>query len=103
MGQRTSVNFDPCGWITGLKIFRKAVKYSLIFYMLLIFYTNNCSLLGCVYLSSCSFYALFTLQDCPMEKLPMRRRDNARVIDSQKHAHKLTCDPDDIIYLKRSV
>lgn len=43
----------------------------------------------------------YILADCPIDKLPMRRRDNARVIDSQKHAHKLTCDPDDIVYLKR--
>ena len=44
---------------------------------------------------------IFVLQDCPMDKLPMRRRDNARVIDSAKHAHKLTCEPDEITYIRR--
>lgn len=39
--------------------------------------------------------------DCPLEKLPLRKRDGSRVIDGSKHAHKLTCDPDDIIYLRR--
>lgn len=40
--------------------------------------------------------------DCPIDKLPMRRRDNARVIDSKKHAHKLTCDKvPDPVYIKR--
>ena len=33
----------------------------------------------------------------------MRRRDNARVIDSAKHAHKLTCEPDEITYIRRLV
>ena len=39
--------------------------------------------------------------DCPTEKLPLRRRDNARVIDSNKHAHKLTCEPDETVHIKR--
>ena len=40
--------------------------------------------------------------DCAIDKLPMRRRDNARVIDSKKHAHKLTCDKElDPVYIKR--
>ena len=43
---------------------------------------------------------IFT-SDCPIEKLPLRKRDGARVIDAQKHAHKMTCDPDEIVYIKR--
>ena len=40
--------------------------------------------------------------DCSIDKLPMRKRDNARVIDSKKHAHKLTCDKEqDPVYIKR--
>merc|ERR1719167_1349957 len=32
----------------------------------------------------------------------MRKRDNARLIDSKKHAHKLTCDKEqDPVYIKR--
>ena len=46
-------------------------------------------------------YLISILLDCPIEKLPMRPKDNARVIDSSKHAYKLTCDPDDIVYLQR--
>ncbi|XP_069119509.1 STING ER exit protein-like [Argopecten irradians] len=54
-----------------------------------------------LYVYYCLCGQISLILDCPMDKLPMRRRDNSRVIDSQKHAHKLTCDPDDIIYLKR--
>ncbi|XP_038063618.1 UPF0428 protein CXorf56 homolog [Patiria miniata] len=39
--------------------------------------------------------------DCSMEKLPLRKTDNARVIDSAKHVHKLTCDADETIHLRR--
>jgi len=42
-----------------------------------------------------------TAVDCPIEKLPLRSRDNARVIDSARHAHKITCEPDETVYLKR--
>ena len=41
--------------------------------------------------------------DCTVEKLPLRQKDGARVIDSNKHAHKLTCEVDETIYLKRLV
>ena len=43
------------------------------------------------------------IPDCPVDKLPLRQRDNSRVIDSAKHAHKLTCEPDETVYLKRFV
>jgi len=52
-----------------------------------------------VYYCLCSQIAL--ILDCPTEKLPLRRRDNARVIDSNKHAHKLTCEPDEVVHIKR--
>ncbi|KAL7294413.1 hypothetical protein TKK_0012413 [Trichogramma kaykai] len=40
--------------------------------------------------------------DCTIEKLPLRKRDGSRVIDCSKHAHKITSEVDEIIYLKRS-
>ena len=39
--------------------------------------------------------------DCAIEKLPLRKRDGARVIDGSKHAHKMTCEQDEVVYLKR--
>jgi hypothetical protein len=39
--------------------------------------------------------------DCPLENLPLRKRDGARVIDGSKHAHKITSDPDETVFLKR--
>ncbi|XP_073975488.1 STING ER exit protein [Rhodnius prolixus] len=39
--------------------------------------------------------------DCPIEKLPLRRRDGARVLDGSKHAHKLICDPDETVHIRR--
>lgn len=39
--------------------------------------------------------------DCALEKLPLRKRDGARVIDCSKHANKMTFDQDEIVYLKR--
>lgn len=39
--------------------------------------------------------------DCALEKLPLRKRDGARVIDGSKHANKITYDQDETVYLKR--
>lgn len=36
-----------------------------------------------------------------MEKLPLRKRDGARVLDGTNHAHKITCDTDETVFLKR--
>lgn len=41
--------------------------------------------------------------DCSVEKLPLRKKDGARVIDSANHAHKITCEPDETIYVRRDV
>nr|CAG4645221.1 EOG090X0H7H [Leptodora kindtii] len=54
-----------------------------------------------------SYYCLcgqFTLiLDSLLEKLPLRKKDGARVIDGQKHVNKITCDMDDIVYIQREV
>ena len=36
-----------------------------------------------------------------IEKLPLRALDHARVIDSSLHAHKMTCEDDEVVYIKR--
>ena len=36
-----------------------------------------------------------------LEKLPLRERDGARVLDSSKHTHKITPEFDEIIYIRR--
>lgn len=41
--------------------------------------------------------------DCSLEKLPLRKKDGARVIDSAHRAQKITCDPDETIYVRRDV
>lgn len=37
-----------------------------------------------------------------MEKLPLRKRDGARVIDGSRHAHRLVCDPDETVFIRRA-
>ena len=41
------------------------------------------------------------LTDCPIEKLPLRKRDGARVLDGCKHANKIICDLDETVYIRR--
>lgn len=39
--------------------------------------------------------------DSLLEKLPLRKRDSSRVIDGSKQVNKITCDPDEIVYIRR--
>ena len=45
----------------------------------------------------------FKISDRLLEKLPLRERDGARVIDSSKHTHKITPEFDEIIYVRRNL
>ncbi|VDP42508.1 unnamed protein product [Soboliphyme baturini] len=38
--------------------------------------------------------------DCPLNKLPVRRKDRSLVIDSEKHVNKIICDPLETVYLR---
>lgn len=44
---------------------------------------------------------LIYLVDCRLEKLPFRKRDGSRVLDTAHHAHKITCATDETIYVRR--
>lgn len=46
-------------------------------------------------------FELAFVSDCALENLPLRKRDGARVIDGSKHAHKITAEPDETVFLKR--
>jgi hypothetical protein len=39
--------------------------------------------------------------DCPLDKLPLRPTDSARVVDSSKNVNKLTCEDEEIVYIRR--
>lgn len=47
-------------------------------------------------------YNPFLLADCNIDKLPLRKRDGARVIDGSRHAHRLVCDPDETVFIRRA-
>jgi len=40
--------------------------------------------------------------DTPLERLPLRKRDGARVIQVTKHAHRLLCEPGEAVFIRRS-
>ncbi|RWS16740.1 UPF0428 protein CXorf56-like protein [Dinothrombium tinctorium] len=44
---------------------------------------------------------LTLILDCSLDKLPFRSLDKSRVVDGGKHAHKISCADDDIVYLRR--
>jgi len=52
-----------------------------------------------LYYCLCGQMAL--ILDRLLEKLPLRERDGARVLDSSKHTHKITPEFDEIIYIRR--
>uniref|UniRef100_U5EXL5 STING ER exit protein n=1 Tax=Corethrella appendiculata TaxID=1370023 RepID=U5EXL5_9DIPT len=39
--------------------------------------------------------------DCTIEKLPLRSKDGARVIDGHKHANKITSEPGETVFIQR--
>uniref|UniRef100_A0A915HZG9 STING ER exit protein n=1 Tax=Romanomermis culicivorax TaxID=13658 RepID=A0A915HZG9_ROMCU len=39
--------------------------------------------------------------DCPLDRLPLRPKDDARVIDGEKHVHKLTCESHEVYIFSR--
>lgn len=39
--------------------------------------------------------------DCYIDKLPLRKTDGARVLDSAHHAYKLTCDIGETVHIRR--
>ena len=45
----------------------------------------------------------FRLLDRLLEKLPLREKDGARVLDSSKHTHKITPEFDEVIYIRRNL
>ncbi|KAM7354376.1 STING ER exit protein [Cochliomyia hominivorax] len=52
-----------------------------------------------IYYCLCGKLAL--ILDCSIEKLPLRRTDGARVIDGKYHAHKLTYQEGETVYIRR--
>ena len=54
-----------------------------------------------VYVYYCICGQLALILDTTFEHLPLRRLDNARVIDAKAHAYKLSCVEGNEVFLKR--
>lgn len=54
-----------------------------------------------LYYCLCGQMAL--ILDRLLEKLPLREKDGARVLDSSKHTHKITPEFDEVIYIRRNL
>lgn len=54
-----------------------------------------------LYIYYCLCGQLALVIDTSIEKLPLRPVDKARVIDNTKHAHKITAQDDETVYIRR--
>ena len=39
--------------------------------------------------------------DATLDKLPLRKRDGARVVDKARNSHRVYCEPAGVTYIKR--